>query len=522
MAFVEKFCVRSIKVFLAAVLGLLCLGAAFSTFRMPADYTVEAIYEYGDSPWKNLLAAVFVLALVSLVKKWVTRDGGKGQRRLVRILALGTIALVGVLLAAWVTVSPILPYWDQLQVYYNALDFRSGDFSAIGSTYYCQMYVQQYGLILVESVLLTIWESYRVVQYANVLFLCLILFFVYRIADELFEDAAASLLCLWEAACFVPMHLYVTYVYGDVCSIALCLACAYGLLRWEKGGKPRYLVMAGACSVVAVLVRMNSIIFLIAAAIVCVLSGLRRKKARLLAVGVLVVALPLLSSRAVVWGYEAASGQEIGDGMPAQAWIAMGLQDQPSAAGTFNGYSEHLWGKWDGDAGKVREESQLEIRARLASYLDSPRSLFDFFRRKALEQWAEPSYSSLSLTGRNASQLGSPLTDAVYSAKAGDLLCRVFNYFQFAVYFFSLYYVLASFRQEEDLWTQLCLLAVLGGFLFSLLWEAKGRYVLSYVVFLFPYAAQGSVMASRRVGEAASAIRKALQKPKGNELLQKK
>ena len=34
-------------------------------------------------------------------------------------------------------------------------------------------------------------------------------------------------------------------------------------------------------------------------------------------------------------------------------------------------------------------------------------------------------------------------------------------------------------------------MAVIGGFLFSILWEASSRYVLPYVVYMIPLAAMG-------------------------------
>ena len=49
------------------------------------------------------------------------------------------------------------------------------------------------------------------------------------------------------------------------------------------------------------------------------------------------------------------------------------------------------------------------------------------------------------------------------------------------------------------------LIAVLGGFFFSVIWEAKARYVFPYFMMMLPYAAMG---AEQVVTDAACAVKK--------------
>lgn len=49
------------------------------------------------------------------------------------------------------------------------------------------------------------------------------------------------------------------------------------------------------------------------------------------------------------------------------------------------------------------------------------------------------------------------------------------------------------------------LIGVYGGFLFSLLWETKARYVFPYLLFLLPYAAAGIERLTEKSGRMVSA-----------------
>lgn len=59
-------------------------------------------------------------------------------------------------------------------------------------------------------------------------------------------------------------------------------------------------------------------------------------------------------------------------------------------------------------------------------------------------------------------------------------------------------WILFGFWKKKDLEQQILLITVFGGFLFHMLWEAKGRYILPYFVMLLPMAAVGLAEMSAR------------------------
>ena len=82
----------------------------------------------------------------------------------------------------------------------------------------------------------------------------------------------------------------------------------------------------------------------------------------------------------------------------------------------------------------------------------------------------------------------------IYYGKTQESL-RVFrNYYLFILYAASFVGVLSklfSKQNTEHIWKNIILVVLIGGFLFSLLWESKSRYVMPYVVILIPYGAYG-------------------------------
>lgn len=130
----------------------------------------------------------------------------------------------------------------------------------------------------------------------------------------------------------------------------------------------------------------------------------------------------------------------------------------------------------------------------------------EFYKNKLEDQWLEPLFSSLKAT--HSFPEGTELPPVIYSLYYGNLhemVWKYANYYQSIVYLAGAFIVIASFgawyRKKElpaALW--LPLISVIGGFLFSILWEAQCRYVFPYYVFLILYAPMGLYAVGRMIG----------------------
>lgn len=494
----ENICVKTVLLIGAALFFVFAFWAARYTHDFPRDLTQEKVYGVFDSIPRNLLWGAGVLALSGPVQALLLRGSRERKRRRVFWLALADMALVGAFLAYWVGTGHFMPDSDQLQVYYDALAFRRGDYSDMRS--YLEMYPHQYGLIFLYEGLLGIWESYRFLEYLNIPLVLLILFLTYRIADDFFEEPAVSLYALAGVTCFAPLIYYVSFVYGDVCSVAMGLAGIWSLHRYLESRKSRYGLLAVLTVTAAVLVRKNTLVLVTAACIVLAVYALRHLRWQALLLALLLAVIPLGSVRGVEWIYEKRSGQEIGGGIPSIMWVAMGMQESWGGAGVYNGYNNSVFrGQAGSDPQAASAIAGEYIRGRLQEFAADRDMAYEFYRFKLLEQWNESTFGGLIMTH----YFDAPPGRLVQSAYAGEIqqgVLHFMNRYLFVLYLGGFLFAALGLFRRWEIGKCLPLIGVIGGVLFSLIWEAKGRYVMPYAVMLIPYMAAGGYYFQRSCG----------------------
>ena len=91
--------------------------------------------------------------------------------------------------------------------------------------------------------------------------------------------------------------------------------------------------------------------------------------------------------------------------------------------------------------------------------------------------------------------------ETIYTGKLATPFIHYCNIYQLAVYGGSLICLLVLWRRSKagapaagsaaKLPFYMGMIAVLGGFLFHMVWEANSRYIFPYFLLMLPYAAQG-------------------------------
>lgn len=507
---IYKICIKAVSLFSIFILGGLTYWAASLTYNF-TDIGNEMAIESPDGKPGNWLFAGAVILLLFFAQKILLRGTREKNIKFLRWFTGFILFFMGAFLIHWVKICHSMPVFDQLQVILAAREFRNGNFSQMKT--YMYMYPHQYGLTFFYEILLQIWDNYRLFQYLNVFFILIIIAFSCMIADTLFENEKVDFYCLLGCVFYLPMHFYVNFIYGELGSIAMSLVALWCVLKWTKCEKMRYVAAALAAASAAVLIRKNSLIILLAVFIILILHGILKKKWKMACLALLILAVPLGSIKAVQFCYEVRSGNQIGEGIPAILWIAMGMQDSYEGSGIYNAYNDMVfWNKAKGDSEIAAQIGKDYIEGRTKEFLANPSMARDFYRSKILEQWNEVSFGSLLMTNHFALEP----EGIAYEVYFGDLQDTVFHFMN--LYLFLLYlgaFVFAVrllFGKEEDIRCCCGLIAVIGGFLFSILWEAKSRYVLAYAVILIPYMAYGIFAlqdAVRRI------IRKGNDRPNG-------
>lgn len=501
---VEKVCTKAVQGMLLVIVLMLGYWAVRYTHGYPMSLTEDSITIAPDSPARNLLWFCIVLAVTWLIQWGVLRGEEGAKRKRVRRIAVAVTLLTGVLLAVWVSVCHITPVWDQMQVYLDAMDFKAGNFRDM--TGYIYMCPHQYGLTFLYEIFLVFGGGYRLLQYINVLMVMCIVWCSYALVDELFGNLRASLYVILGNLLFLPLWIYVNYVYGELLSMGFSMLGIWLLVRWCRRKNNICLLLSLLFLSVAVLARNNVLVVLIAVCITMLVYSLKQRSLKLLLVAVLTILVPLGAVGVMRLSYELRSGIKIEGGIPASMYVAMGMQQSTGGAGVYNGYNNSVFrGEAGSDEDKANEIAMTYIQDRVQEFRADPGMAKDFYKEKIQEQWNEPTLCSLVMTAT----FEKPPTGVVERLYYGDWQQRYrdfMNRYVSVLYLSVIVYCAAGLLRKADILQCLMLIGVIGGFLFSILWEAKSRYVLPYIVLLIPYMALGIAAVHDGVGSLVSRV----------------
>lgn len=498
---VEKVCTKAVQGMMLVIAMTLGYWAVRYTHGYPMSLTEDSITIAPDSPARNLLWFCAVLATAWLVQRVVLRGEEAARRKRVRRIAAAVTLLTGVLLAVWVSICHITPVWDQMQVYLDAMDFKAGNFRDM--TGYIYMCPHQYGLTFLYEIFLVFGGGYRLLQYINVLMIMCVIWSSYALVEELFGDTRAALYVVMGDLLFFPMWIYVNYVYGELLSMGFSMLGIWLLVRWCRRRGNICLLLALLSLSVAVLARNNVLVVLIAVCITMLVYSLKQRSWKLLLVAILTILVPLGAIGVMRLSYELRSGIKIEGGIPASMYVAMGMQQSTGGAGVYNGYNNSVFrGEADSDEDRANEIAMTYIRGRLREFREDPGMAEDFYKEKIQEQWNEPTFCSLVMTA-TFEEPPSGIVERLYYGVWQQRYRDYMNRYVTVLYLGVILCCGAGLARRADILQCMLLIGVIGGFLFSILWEAKSRYVLPYIVLLIPYMALGISTVHAGIGRLA-------------------
>lgn len=482
-----------------SVLGLLLFGvltgiSLFTTVYFATTYE-EIPYQKADCFVVVLLfGACFVLAM-ELVTGWILKKE-QGQEKRLRIF-LGAVLLYTLAFGIyWVFAAKCIPLGDQASVCAAAEGFRKGDYSLLTQDSYeryLYIYPHQLGLTaLIELIFLLFGNgNYLAFELLNCLGAALCVYSGYRIVKLLTERRRAWIYYLCLAACCFPLLFYTVFVYGEIPSIMLCLLSVWLFLEYWKKERTWYFLGSTLFVCLAVLIRSNSMIVVVAMLCILAVTALGRRKLRPLLLALVLVVSMTGSRKVLNTYYENRADLTLNDGAPMILWVAMGLQDTAGAPGWSNGYILHAyWGECDFDGEAAAAMGKADIKNSFSRFRAEPAYAGAFFLEKFTSQWNDSTCECFAMTHVNGEARG-PIANSMYDGKLHALMTWFMNQYQSLIFGGVFLWLLFGFWRKKDLETQILLITIFGGFLFSMMWEAKGRYILPYFVMMVPMAASG-------------------------------
>lgn len=487
----------------------------YTQYMLPSG--LEIPVDILDSRSRNLLWLAGALAVMGMLMFLERRAGRRLQYILCQCTLLAAMAWIALAGIWWLKSSAHVPLGDQAFIYGSASYFIEGDYKHLNQTSYYGMYPFQLGLTALCELLFRVVGAYnyRACQAVNLFLAMGSVYLGHRILSEMTRSTAATVCYDILISGCLPLIFYMPWVYGEIPGIFFALLAEWTLLRYQAEQEKRYLVIMAIALMFAMLVRKNSMILLVAIGLTSLLYAFLHKDRKIVTAFVLAVVLSWGSYQAVYKMYEIRSGHEHSRGFPLVTWMVMGMTEEDGLYGWYNNYpKEVFYGEAEGSLDVLERIAKQDLEERLQFFAGNPDYSFAFFKGKALSQWNQPLYQSLYFNSESPDMQGGPAPDSLAARLYDEDYLKalsVCDRWQFIVYAGMLCYFMFSVKRDSSVLQHTLAVAVIGGFFFSILHEAKARYIFPYYVMMFPFASYGYYTA---IGQAMAFLGKHIKNRK--------
>ena len=486
-----------IIVFCLLVAAVLVLGTSIVT---------TIYYDYGcDNDWPHygrenilllLLLCVGVVFVFAVLKRRGAFKSTQGP------LLFGLIFCLGYCLMLIFAIRP-LPVNDSktLDDIINA--FMGGDYTELTSNSgYLYIWPFQLGYVAFGQMMCTIFGigNYIAWDLVQLLSILITVYLLYQVTWEFFGDRVICNILAVLSVGMLFFYNYVTYIYGDVLSMAPQTIAIFLEIMYMKRKKLGYGIGAGVAIAIAIMLKTNCEIALIALVLMLIMNlfslGTGMKSLLKAALIVLIMVGLTFGVKNVVNSYycSVTGLDSIPTGSPAVSHIAMGLQESELEDGWYNGYNYQVFAENNDDTEATKAAAIENIKETLADFANRPLHAGKFFLRKFLTQWADSvciSTHNLDLVNRHHDN-PTWLAGFLVSGFGSTVMQWVMNVYMTICYLGVVIYLVSILRKGNVSDSEmLLLLLIFGGIVFHEFWEGSSRYAMRYYVYWIPFASYG-------------------------------
>ena len=503
----------------------------------PKKFVSENILFEND----NILVNLMFIVLFALITAGLYRFRNYFKKVTDKQLMLGLFIYTLVLGLIWVLRVQCDPWADSLDVQNGAVlmikndatVFTKTDWSYIKDYNYFQMYPYQLGLVFISEIIYRIfgYETAMPLEVINVIALALLYLGLQKIVKKLFQNSGTLfILTFFLAACLQPIFM-TAFPYGLIIGFSAAIwACYFIICFMQSKHKKRvlYFIPATILMMISILAKYNNMIWLIAIAIAMVIYIIRKKDWFTAIPLVIFCVISALSLNMVISHYERKTGVELGDGVSQIMYLDMGLNESGMAPGWYNGKAQGLYMRYNGDIEKAEKAAKEDLAVRKEKLLLDFGYSSDFFAKKILSQWSEPSYESIwasqvknhyygevesySWLNKVYYQLnedGTPMLNQdgtqKYEGSWGKKLYSYFDIYNMIMYLLFCIAMISLIVRKCSAETMIMIIVLIGGFLYHMLFEGKSQYCVTYFILIVFFAAYGLDVASHKVKQKISA-----------------
>ena len=350
---------------------------------------------------------------------------------------------------------------------------------------YMQAYHQQISLSFVFSIFFRIihYDGIGILRVLNIIGNIFIVIALYKIGTQLSKKYKVNkVFLLFLITTFISLTMLSTFIYGDIPSIALCLFSVYFIMKYTETGKIRYPITASILTMFAYMMRMNSLIFIIATVIYLLINlfnEFTKRNTKQNLIKILIIAMyiiiSIIPSSLVKTYYLNKYNLDKEKEYPNISYFLMAMEESWRGNGWYN---EDIGEPALKDPINKKIEYKDRIKERLTYFSKHLDYTFDFYTKKIASMWTENTYSAVrsNITEEN-DQIVKITEPLIIFQKASLILMCVCS-------------LIVLIQNRKNLSTDVILLITIfiGGFAFHILWEAKSRYIIPYIITLIPVA----------------------------------
>lgn len=499
----EYVVVNIICLFAFLAFGYIAIMGFFQTSVIdPTAYSAEKILYQTDNLALNLLFTAIFVGILFTMRRFYDFFAK------INITALEIILVVYVVLLGFIWIFSVtsIPAADSANVYETARQAAKNQYTSLhdftnfynkdfyGGYSYYNFYPFQLGFVFICEIIFRIFgtTSSMPVQVINVLAVGAAYLGLAKITRLLFKRKSIEFMAIFLLAlCFQPI-LLCTFVYGNIIGMSLGIWSCFFLIKYFRTNKWLLLIPCGILLVISTIAKYNNMIYLVAFVIMLIVHTVKEKKWQSIAFAVAICIATVGSSSLIIASYESRAGVTLANGVSQVLYFDMGLQESGRAPGwyTTTGLSLYLKNQFDDEA--ANKEAWEQIGQRMEAFSDDAEYTVDFFGKKILSQWNEPTFESIwvsKVKGHEVAIKGG-IGEAVYDKSLGQLLELHFELYMRVLYLlFAIGIYCLFISKKTNIQTILLPLVLMGGFGYHFLFEAKSQYILTYIPLIIPTAA---------------------------------
>lgn len=478
---------------LTAAFFINCIFSLLKTTYFETNMHIELPRYKSDHPGLLLMALLitFAIFLMMIKRVKVKAETVKLMRGAVCFWAAGVSMLFVLIFRCGVVC-------DSGIINEAVIQIMQGNYEAFEKGAYLHHYPFQLGFVAVLELVYRLFgiENFLAFQFINVIAIVVIIYLLQKITEKLFNEESVVIFEAIFSMGMLPLYLFSTFIYGDLFGFAMGVGAIYCGILYIKGNHWKYLLIASILFTIAIVVKSNIYVLMVAFSIAMLLKMVQEKRWNILLWLIGIWILSQSGMQIVNFVYVNRAGMdEMWEGTPKVAWIAMGIQEadeECNGCGWYNGYNWKIYTENDYDNAATTQECIENIKESLNNFISNPKYALYYTYRKFTSQWNAPTFQSV-ITNEWYSRYTEDkavIADFLTLGTGRKILYQIMNFYHLLMFVCSsagMVYLIKRWSLERAYFA----LNIFGGLLFHMIWEAQSRYILGYYVMMLPLAAVG-------------------------------